>query len=129
LIDAFLAVSALAAVLGLAALLAAGARLERSGLGWTAGWAAVVCVGAALAGHAMLSLGTAEVSVAGAVVAIAILAVGRLERDWNPLAQAALATTARAVWRFCSRRPCTCSARRWVLRRTPSERCCSACRR
>jgi cellulose synthase/poly-beta-1,6-N-acetylglucosamine synthase-like glycosyltransferase len=93
LIDAFLVVSALAAVLGLAALLAAGARFERSGLAWTAGSAAVVCGAAALGGHALLSLGTAQLSVAAVGVAIAILAVGRLERDWNALAQAALATT------------------------------------
>jgi hypothetical protein len=100
LIDAFLVVSALAAVLGLMALLAAGARLERSGLGWTAGCAVVVCGGAVVAGHALLSLGTADVSVAGAVVAAMILAVGRSERDWNPLAQAALATTAACCLAF-----------------------------
>lgn len=99
-IDTFLGVSALAAVLGLLALLAAGAQLRRCGLGWTAGWAAMVCGGAAWAGHALLSLGTAEVALAGAVVAAVIIAVGRLERDWNPVAHAALATTAACCLAF-----------------------------
>jgi hypothetical protein len=56
LIDASLGISALAAALGLVALLAAGARLRRCGLGWTAGSAVVICGVSAWAGQALWSL-------------------------------------------------------------------------
>jgi hypothetical protein len=55
------------------------------------------------------------VSVAGAIVAAAIFGVGRVERDWNALAQAALATT--AAWPGVPQWPSIFSARRWILRR------------